>query len=464
LSWRNVRSQFVSRVSYLPNLERLFITSPIKDISAFADLTRLTRLHQFSLFNSLDDTGFLSFELASYAGQLRHLTRLNCTLESLDPDLVPREYCCSNVLTKIPRLQHLICSPISNKILECAAECPNLLALACYDGDDPLENEQIRVPTYAKLTQLKFINTYRKFNMGEISAITSLISLELHEADSVDDWSCLGLLTNLNELVISIRRIDVRPRLFSYLSTLQRSLTSLGINAVGSQSELESIISLTNLQSLSLNYYRSNAVTPFTALLKLKHFTVITSWNVLSSDFEHFTQLETFHVNANNLATQDVRWISRMTNLNRLNLTSASLEDKWIAPLTKLTKLNVYAPYATKMEEQRLINTICGSLTRLEILHLVDFSHLGASTIDPLTTLSHLRMLTICTKRLKNPMHLMSLTSLVSLVYFKYRNTDEDADDQEPPANIDQTLRALRGRSPFAIRYQVAPGNDVRVY
>lgn len=265
LSWRNVRSQFVSRISLLPNLEKLFITSPIQNISAFADLTRLTRLRQFSLFNSLDDTGFLSFELASYAGQLRHLTRLNCTLESLDPDLVPAEYCCPNVLTQIPPLQHLICSPISNKILECAAECPNLQALACYDGDDPFENKQIHVPSYAKLTQLKFINTYRKFDMTEISAITSLMSLELHEADSVNDWSSIGMLTNLNELVVSVRRIDVRPRFFNHLSTLQRSLTSLGINAVGSQSELESIISLTNLQSLSLNYYRSNAITPFTA-------------------------------------------------------------------------------------------------------------------------------------------------------------------------------------------------------
>lgn len=191
---------------------------------------------------------------------------------------------------------------------------------------------------------------------------------------------------------------------------------------------------------------------------------MITTWNILAKDFEKFTSLETFHVSANNLATQDVRWISGMTSLNRLNLSSAWLEDTWIAPLTNLTKLNIYAPEATKMAEKRLINTLCRSLTRMEILHLVDFSHLGASSIDPLTTLSHLRMLTICTRHMKNPKHLMSLTSLVSLVYFKYRNTDDEADDTKPPANLDQVLRALRQRSPYAIRYQVSPGNDVRVY
>ncbi len=455
----------MSRISNLPNLERLFITSPIKHISAFADLTRLTRLQQFSLFNSLDDTGFLSYELTSHVGQLRHLTRLNCTLESLDPDLVPSaEYWCPNVLTKMPRLQHLICSPLSNKILECAAECPNLQALACYDSDNPAQNAQIRLPAFANLTQLKFTNTFRQFNLSEIAAITGLMSLELHVADNVSDWLSLPLLTNLNELVIIVRRLDSRPRLFSHLSTLQKGLTSLGINAVGSQAEVDSILRLTNLESLSLNFYRSNAITPFTALSKLRHFTLITAWNVASSDFEQFTQLEACHVSANNLASQNVQWISKMTNLNRLNLTNASVEDKWIAPLTKLTKLNIYAPTATKMEEQRLINTLCHSLTNLEVLHLVDFSHLGASSIDPLTTLANLRMLTICTKRMKNPKHLLSLSPLVSLVYFKFRNTDEDADRQEPPNNIDQVLRALRERSSFAIRYQVTAGEDVRVY
>jgi len=461
LSWRNVRSEFVSRISQLPNLERLFITSPINDISAFADLTRLTRLHQFSLFNSLDDTGFLSFELASYAGQLRHLTRLNCTLESLDPDLVPTpDYCSPNVLTNITRLQHLICSPISNKILVCAAECPNLQALACYDGDNPNEDDAIQVPPYAKLTQLKLINMYRRLNLNEISAITNLMSLELHEADSINDWSSFSLMTKLNDLVVSIRRIDIRPRFFSYLAVLQQSLTSLGINAVGSQQELEIVLSLTKLQSLSLPYYRSNAITPFTSLSKLKHFTMITAWNVTASDLELFTHLESCHVGANNLASQDVRWVSKMTNLNCLNLICATVEDKWIAPLTKLTKLNAYVLNATKMEEQRLINTICKSLTRLEVLHLEDFIHLGASTIDPLTNLSRLRMLSICTNRLKNPNHLMSLSSLVSLVYFKFRNLE---DDQPPPA-LDQVLKKLRKRASFAIRYQVEPGSDVRVY
>ncbi len=413
--WDNSISN-ISTLSRLTNLTRLGLSNnSISNISALSNLTNLESLNLWD--NSISGLSPLS--------RLTNLTLLALGNNSIS-DI--------SALSNLTNLITLYLNGNSISGLSPLSRLTNLESLNLWD------NSISDISALSNLTNLESLNLWDN-SISDISALSNLTNLESLNLwdNSISGLSPLSRLTNLEYLDLDVNSIsDISPLVINtglgsgdrvYLQSNPLSRTSInlhipalqrrGVTVVFDSSSGSEAVTIAdaNLRAVIADSLGKAIGVPITRA-EMATLTVIEAGNKGIHNLiglEHATSLQRLSLGrvrvngewVNNNDISDLSPLSRLTNLEYLDLTSNSISG--LSPLSRLTNLTgLHLGGNNSISD---ISSLSG-LTNLISLNLWDNS---ISNISALSRLTNLTLLGLSNNSISNISALSNLTNLESL-------------------------------------------------